>query len=339
MRDMRLVLLLVPAFLAASPARADPRPLGVFEQTLGRFDRDTLQPVGPALELGEAHTGPVLEHGARRFAIGVSSPGLEGVPETGAGRVGLWVVDAAVITVQRQIRTGIAAEAVVFPGKVAAVLQDGALVVVDPDDGRILSRRDVGYSDSIPHGVEAGGRGVLVNEIHRGRSVEVAVVAASGRVRTATIPLPGVGRKVGLTSDGRRAYIAGNHRIAVLDPATLHVTTRRFDGSASSAAFADGRLALAGPGGLRLYDAGSWRPLARDRTSDTVFAAGRAIIAGGAGHVSARTLAGRRLWRASGNVQAVAAGRVYTRREILDAKTGARVGTHPENYTSISLIG
>ncbi|MDA0172120.1 PQQ-like beta-propeller repeat protein [Solirubrobacter taibaiensis] len=337
---MRRVLMLVLTVLVlAPPAARAQQPLGVVDHTLARFDRDTLQPVGPVIEAGETHSMPVMAPGGGRFALGVSSSGEPGIPETGRGRVGLWVVDAGAMRIERQIRTGIAAESVVFPGKVAAVLQDGALVVVDPQNGRIVSRRQVGFSFGTPQGVHASGRGVIVNEIRRGRGVEVVVVSASGAVRTAFARMPGVERIVGLASDGTRAYIVGNRRIAVLDPRTMRVRTRRFDGNARSAVVAGGSLAVAGPGGLRMYDVANWRLLARDNRSAFVYASGNTVVASGEGRITTRDSAsGRVLWRASGSVGAVAAGRVYAQPAVLDAATGARVGTHPVPNTLLRLL-
>lgn len=334
---MRLALGLIVLLLAPAAAGAQPRPLGVVEQTLARFDRDTLAPVGRTVELVEPHTSPVMAPGGRRFAIGVSHPGLPDVPVTGPGRVGLWLVDAATLGVERQIRTGIAAEAVVYPGKVAAVLQNGDLVVVDPESGKI-SRRRVGFSFGAPEGVHAGGHGVMVDEIRRGRGAEVVVIARNGSVRTAFVRLPGVGRRVALASDGKRAYIVGKRRIAVLDPATLRVTTRRFDGAGTSAAVAGGSLAISGPAGLRVFDLKTWRLLARERRGSAVYASGSRFIVAGGGRIAARDASGRVLWRTTADLAGVAAGRVYAQPAVLDAATGERVGTHPQTHSWLRLI-
>lgn len=336
---MRLALaVIVSALVLCAPARAQERPLGVVDQTLARFDRDTLQPTAPTIPIPEAHAMPIMGPGGTRLVLGVSSPGEPGVPTTGQGRVGLLVVDPAAMRVERQIRAGIAAESVVFPGMIAAVLQDGALIVVDPDDGRIVSRREVGFSFGTPGGAHVAGRGVLVNQVRRGRGVEVVVVSAGGHIRTTFVRLPGVGRTVALAVSDDRAYIVGNRRIAVLDPKTLAVRTHRFDGSVTTAAYADGALAIGGASGLRIYDTTTWRLRARDDHSSNVFASGRTLIASGRGHVTARDPAGSELWRADGNAAAVAAGRVYARPAVLDVATGERVGTHPESHFQLRLI-
>jgi len=332
-------MLVLTVLVLAPPAARAQQPLGVVDQSLARFDRDTLQPVGPVIETAETHAFPIMGPGARRFAIGVSSPGEPDIPETGRGRVGLWVVDVTAMRIKRQIRTGIAAGSVVFPGKVAAVLQNGALVVVDPDSGRIIRRRQVGFSFGTPQGVHAGGRGVIVNEIRRGRGVEVIVVSASGAVRTAYVRMPGVKRTVGLASDGERAYVVGHRRIAVFDSRTRRASVRRVDGDARSAVTAGGSLAVAGPSGLRIYDSSTWRLLAHDDSSESVHVSGTTVIASGDGKVTAREAAsGRVVWRAAGSVAAVAAGRVYAQPAVLDAATGERVGTHPVPNTLLRLL-
>ena len=336
---MRLMLTFVSALLLCAPSAASAQqPLGVVDQTLARFDRDSLQPVGPTIEAAETHTHPIMQPGAKRFAIGVSSSGEPGIPTSGQGRVGLWIVDAEAMRVERQIRAGIAAESVVFPGMVAAVLQDGALIVVDPNSGRIVSRRRVGFSFGTPDGVHVRGRGVMVNEIRRGRGVEVIVVSRSGAVRTAFVRMPGVRRSVALATDGDRAYIVGNRRIAALDPTTLRVSTRRFDGITTTAAVAGRTLAIGGPRGLRMYDTKTWRLLARDNRSASVFASGSVIVASGKGRTAAHDASGRVLWRSVGSAAAVAAGRVYAQPAVLDVATGKRVGTHPEPNTLLRLI-
>lgn len=335
----RRLAIAVSALVLGAPGGAlAQQPLGLVDQTLAWRDRDTLAPAGPVIEVAEAHTAPVMGPGGRRFALGVSSPGEPGIPSTGRGRVGLLVVDAQRLPVQRQVRAGIVAEAVVFPGMIGAVLQDGALLVVDPDNGRIVSRRHVGYSAGTPDGVHVAGRGVLVNEVRRGRGVEVVVVSASGRVRTRFVRLPGVRRTVALTAGHGRAYIVGHRRIAVLDPTTLRVATRRFDGTATSAAYADGALVVGGPRGLRLYDTTTWRALAQDEGSTHVYASGGTFIASGEGRVTAHARDGQALWRAAGNAVAVAAGRVYASPAVLDATTGERVGTHPQTHTVLRVV-
>jgi hypothetical protein len=121
--------------ILAAPALAAPEPFGVVEQTLGRFDRDTLVPIGVS-----ANPGP----GA--------GPG---------GRVGLWIVEPSRMQVEHAVQTRIAAEAVAYPGVVAALLQNGRLITVNPRTGAITARHAVGYSSCAPPAVQlANGRKV-----------------------------------------------------------------------------------------------------------------------------------------------------------------------------------
>src|SRR4051812_18723463 len=110
--------------IAPAAARAQ-TPVGIVENALGRFDRDTLQPAGPVVALREPHARPVFSPDGERFAVGLSKAGTSTTP-----RIGLWIVDPDRMTVEREVHTGIAAEAVVYPGVVAALLQNGELLIV-----------------------------------------------------------------------------------------------------------------------------------------------------------------------------------------------------------------
>ena len=116
---MRLALAAatLSTLIAAGPAPAAREPLGIVEQTLGRFEPDTLAPVGARIDIAEPHTGPVLSPAGDLFALGVSAdPGPGAGP---GGRVGLWIVDPSRMTVEHAVQTGIAAETVPrMPGTV-----------------------------------------------------------------------------------------------------------------------------------------------------------------------------------------------------------------------------
>jgi outer membrane protein assembly factor BamB len=329
-----LVLALAPAGAAAQ------EPLGVVENTLGRFDRDSLRPVGPTISVGEPHTGPAVSRGGGRFALGVSSPGSAGLP--GVGRVGLWIVDATAMTVTHEVRTGIAAEAVVYPGVVAALLQDGGLIVVDPDTGRIRRRRAIGYSSCAPPAVQAARRGIIVNQLRPG-GAEVAVIEPTGQVHTVFVPMDTAAarcRRVSLVAGGDRAYIVGRDRIVALDPRTRRTRTHRLGGLGRerSAAAVPGGLAVASERGLRLIDTVTWKVRWRDTRTRSVLASGNTVIATGGGVTAFDARTGRVRWRAPGRAAAVAAGRVYAQPGVLDLRTGARRGTHPTVTTAIRLV-
>jgi hypothetical protein len=325
---------LLASLAVPAAARAQEQPLGIVAQTFGRFDRDTLTPVAPSLDLPEPHAQPVFSPDGRRLAVGLSSPGTS----DGTGRVGLWIVDPARMTVLHEVRTGIAAEAVVYPGVVAGLLQNGQLVIVDPANGKIRSRRQVGRTSCAPAAVQTADRGVIVNEVGRDK-VEVTIVEPRGRLHTLRLPLKTPDRhcrKVGLAANGTHAYVTGRTAVAEIDPVTRHVNITRVAGGGTAAAVVPGGVAMAGPSGLTVVDTTTWKTRWRDRSARSVEASGATVLGTGGGTVKARDAkSGRLFWRASGSVQAVAAGRVYAQPAVLDLATGEQVGTHPFVYSAI----
>jgi outer membrane protein assembly factor BamB len=322
------------AVVLVAPAAAGAQtPLGIVEQTLGRFDRDTLQPVGPVLALPEPHAQPVFSPDGERFALGLSKAG-----ENGTTRIGLWIVDPDGMTVEHEVHTGIAAEAVVYPGVVAALLQNGELLVVDPKTGSIRSRRGIGRTSCAPEAVQLPRRGVIVNEVRAG-AVEVTMVNADGRVRTLTIRMRTPERhcrKVAVAASRTRVYIAGTDSVVELDPVNRRVRKHRFAGG-TGAAVVPGGLAVAGSGGVTVLDTSTWKTRWRDRSARSVLASGNTVIATG-GDVRARDArTGTLRWRASGQALAVVSGRVYAQPAVLDLRTGERVGTHPQTTSRFSF--
>ncbi|HEY6892042.1 MAG TPA: hypothetical protein VI300_29840, partial [Solirubrobacter sp.] len=312
-----------------------PTPLGIVEQTFGHFDRDTLAPIAPSLPLPEPHARPVFSPDERRLALGLSAPGAGG-----NGRVGVWIVDPAHVKVLHAVETGIAAEAVVYPGVVAALLQNGQLAIIDPESGKIRSRKAVGRTSCAPEAVQTKDRGVIVNEI-RGDEVEVTIVDPRGAVHTLRLPFKTAQRtcrKVGLAADATRAYVTTAHRIAAIDPVTRHVETVRFTGG-TDADVVPGGLAIAGTQGLAVVDTSTWKTRWRDRSARNVQTAANTVIGTGARKITARDArTGRVLWRKPGSAQAVAAGRVYAQPAVLDLATGEQVGTHPEVFSAIRFV-
>jgi outer membrane protein assembly factor BamB len=288
----------------------------------------------------EPHTGPAISPRGDRLALGVSSNGSPGLP--GTGRVGLWIVDSQTMTITREVRTGIAAEAVVYPGVVAALLQDGRLLVVDPKSGRIRSQRSVGYSQCAPQAIQAAGRGIIVNQLHPG-GAEVAVIGPAGDVRTRFVAIDTAAarcRRVALISSGDRAYIIGRDRVVALDPQTLRTTSHRVGdlGQERSAAAVPGGLAIASEQGLRILDTATWNVRWRDPAARWVLASGNTIIATGSDIRALDARTGRVRWRGPGRAAAVAAGRVYAQKRVLDLLTGEVRGTHPTVLTAIRLV-
>jgi len=338
------------ALAATAPAAHAQQPLGVVEQTLGRFDRDTLAPLEPSLPVGEPHAAPVLSPAGDRLAMGVSAPATS---RGAGGRVGLWIVDPARMKVLHAIRTGIAAEAVAFPGVVAALLQDGRLVVVGPATGAIVRDRRIGYSGCAPEAVEVGRTAVFVNQI-RANAVEVTTVGARGRVRSARVAIEvastGVRcRPALLVADPqrRRVLVVGAARVAAVDVATLRSRSHPIGDRGrdrSAALVAGSALAVAGERGLRLLDLRTWRTRWRDRAARAVLAAGDTVLGFGSALHARAAQDGGMLWRRPGRVApaAIASGRVYvqsrTKLLSLDVATGREAGSRPPVLTRIRFV-
>ncbi|HEV2815156.1 MAG TPA: hypothetical protein VGW10_18015, partial [Solirubrobacteraceae bacterium] len=258
---MRLALVVMLVLAAVPSAARAQQPLGIVDQTLARFDRDTLAPDGPSLEVPEPHTAPVLSPDRERLVIGVSTNPEPGAPSV--GRVGVFVVDAQRMAVVHAIQAGIAAEAVAYPGVVAAVLQDGRLIVVDPESGAITYDAPIGHSRCAPEAVQVGRTAVFVNEVFA-RGVEVTTVGARGRVRSARIPLEVDSRGGGcyaaaLVADParRRVLVAGATRVAAVTIPSLRPRSHRIGDRSPgrTAELVRGRgLAVAGRRGLRVLD-------------------------------------------------------------------------------------
>ena len=320
-------------------------PLGVVDQTLARFDRDTLTPIRPALDIVEPHAAPVLSPTGDRLAVGVSEPPPSGT----GGRVGLWVVDPARMEVLHRVQAGIAVEALAFPGVVAALTQGGDLLVVDPRTGAIVRRRRVGYSHCGPPAVLAGRTAVFVNEVLP-RAVELTTVNPGGATRSRRVPLrtdaraPGC-RSAPLVADGGRVLVVGATDVASIDVATLRSKRHPIGdrGAArTAAATPGGGLAVAGEQGLRVLDTRSWRLRWRDRRARYVTASGSTVLSVGDGLRARDAATGRRRWRVRttpDSIVTTAAGRVYVQGRgpirILALSSGRQAGSHPQLTTTL----
>jgi hypothetical protein len=345
-KTRRVARRLAACALLVFPASAGAQePIGFAAGAFGRFDRDTLSPLAPSLALAEPHARPVFSPDGRRIAVGLSAPGDR------TGRIGVWIVDPARMRVEHAVATGIAAEAVVYPGVVGAQLQDGRLVIIDPETGAIRSTRRVGWPACGPEAVHAAGRGVLVTAIRRSSST-VTIVEPAGALHRVTIPFGATGscRRVGLAAGATRVYVTGPRAVAELDPRTRRVTVHRVP-AGTSVATVPGGLAVAGARGLRVLDTRTWRTRWRDPTPRSVTASGNTVLGSGsearaavaargaAGVIVARDAAtGRLRWRSAGGVLAAVGGRVYTRDATLDLRTGARVGTYAPIYGGVGLL-
>jgi hypothetical protein len=98
---------------------------------LARFAPQTLKPVSRAVKVGEYHQ-----------AWSIAPDGLWLAVARGGQGIGIDIVDLKRMTIARQLRTGIAAEALdwVAPRRLVASLQRGGTVVADPWTGQILRR-------------------------------------------------------------------------------------------------------------------------------------------------------------------------------------------------------
>jgi hypothetical protein len=332
--------------MAASLAAATS--LGVFGHTLARFDRDTLQPVGPQTPIIEPHARGVLSPDGKRLAMGVStSP-----PPGQRGRIGLWIVDAAKLRVVHQVSTGIAAEAVAFPGVVAALLQGGELVIVDPATGQITARRRTGADSLCGPRSEAFAGGAVVPLLGPGANPRLALVDARGRIRVVRLRLR-VGRgtcpTMGLAVDraGNRAFAAtGDGQVAEVSLRTRRVRYHRTDVRTSAprwrAAWVPGAgLAVVAAGsGLHMLDPKTWRTRWRARDAKDLALSGTTLVTAGDG-VRAYEPDGHRRFHALGRRAVgwfeVAAGLVYADDgrglNVLDLGSGrVRSRLPPTNY-------
>lgn len=180
-RCLRLLALLAPLAATLAGGVAIAAPLGGFGGIVAEVDRNTLMPSGPVREVLEPHAPAMYAPDRSHFAMGLSMNG-------GAKRIGLWIVRAGSLEVRHAVRTGIATEDVAFPGVVAGLLQNGDLVVVDPDSGRIGQRHRFRSTQECGsrRPVQQDGRAVFPI-LRPGERVKLAIVSAKGKVRV--IPL------------------------------------------------------------------------------------------------------------------------------------------------------
>jgi hypothetical protein len=327
--------LVVAAFLLAfapAAAVAAPRPVGVVGETLGRFDRDSLALSGEGTPVLEPHAPGVLSPDGRRVAMGLSMAPPAGV----SGRIGLWIVDSKTLHVVHAVPTGIAAEQVAYPGVVAALLQSGALVVVNPDTGEITHRYEL-HTGSICTARPASYPGGAVFLL-AGSPLRLANVDAAGRVHIVTL---GRLRSANCSSFAlavdparRQAYVAAGDKVAEVALATRHVRYHAVRGSRTGRRVArwvpGAGLAVAGGGKLRLLDPRTWRTRWSVPGATGVAVTGTSVLAVGDG-VRAYSYSGRLRYRAlrgeTIDALELAAGRAYAQSlqhvTVLDAATGA----------------
>jgi hypothetical protein len=194
-------------------------------------NRRTLQPGVPWTELGEYHDAWSLSPDRRLAAFGISAPGDE-------GRIGIRVIDLGTFQIVKDIAAGIAAEAVgwIAPDRLAAFLQSGEVIVVDPASGEELAREALGATSCPFTPQNAVTRLGFVFVVAVAGSARLVVADAQGRVRTVRLgdislgEAHGICQEAGLAVDRRRlvAYVVGaGAPVAAIDLRTLRVTRHR----------------------------------------------------------------------------------------------------------------
>lgn len=209
---------------------------------LARLDALSLTPVSKTLEVGEYHHAWSLSPDASQLAVARGGQGI-----------GIQIVDLESMQLVREVRTGIAAEALgwLAPRLLVAALQRGGTVIVDPVNGRIL-RRWTGYSFPQASARIADGLVMLLPRLHKSRpglplipvagAPRLAVVDAQGRLQSVRLTRIRLGVKfrdgyqyadrAGLAVDAvhRRAYIfAADAPVARVDLRQMHVSYRRLE--------------------------------------------------------------------------------------------------------------
>jgi hypothetical protein len=214
----------------------------------------TLAVVGPALEIVELHTEPVLAPGGERAVFGMSAPN----PAGRGPRIGMRIVDAQTMAAT-DVATGIAAESVGWlgPTRAAALVQSGQVVVVDATSGAILRRRTVpvavlgsGFPPPAAFDATGGGRVLVVGS--GGRVAELRGSDLVMRFRRLRGARPGGHVRSAAMWDARR-LVAGSPGRGAWSIDTRTWRTTRLAARGGEVAVAGGTVAIAGArAGLRL---------------------------------------------------------------------------------------
>jgi hypothetical protein len=288
---------------------------------LAPVDRRSLEAGVPWADLGEYHAAWSVSPDGRMAAFGISA----------AGRrigIGIRVIDLATLRTVKDLEVGIVAEAVgwLAPDRLAAFLQSGEVVVVDPLSGREVSRKALGAIScpfAPPSAVTRAGFVLLTPDAGVARLV---VADGDGRVRSARLTRfalgegRGVCERAGLAVDRARlvAYVVGARTlIAEVDLRTMRVREHRLAAAprllsttgcptcgAQRAAvwLGGGRLAVAGvnaraqtasrftirPGGAAVVDTRRWTGRSIARHAGAVLRAGDHLVVYDGRHPSMR---------------------------------------------------
>lgn len=174
-----------PSHLARPPFLAVVQRSGNHPAVLARLDPLTLRPVSRQVVVGEYHDAWSRSPDGSRIALGRGGQGI-----------GVSIADLRTMRLVRQVRTGIAAEALgwLAPRRLVAALQRGGTVLVDPDTGRTVRRwPSFSFPDAsapVRHGL------VMLFPRLRKAGIGVPLARVSGTMRLAIVDAPGRLRSV-----------------------------------------------------------------------------------------------------------------------------------------------
>ena len=299
-------------------------PVSGVRTRVGCFDALSLRPTSAPVVIFEYHDAWSASPDGTRVAVGMSAPGRE-------GRIGVQVVDLVRGTIELEVMTGIAAEAVAWltERRLVAALQRGGIVLIDPVSGAIV-KRWAGWRVLDAVATRTRRRFVMLEPGQRAR---LAAVDRSGRLRSVSLRLAALGRRgrAALVADpvGEHAYVLTGGRTAVdVDLRRMRVGTRRLRPEPRAGSekgpkpgevrqregiwLGDGLLAISGrdffprgrrgartvPAGASTIDTKSWAVRRVDAKATGVASAPGRLIAYGQRGLRAYTLHGRRVFEA-----------------------------------------
>ena len=281
---------------------------------IGCFDPLSLRPAFRPVRIFEYHHAWNASPDGRRVALGMSAPGRQ-------GRIGVRIVNLARGTIDVDVETGVAAEAIAWltDRRLVAGLQRGGIVLIDPVSGAIVTRW-AGWSALDAPSTRTRRRFVMLEP--GPRVSRLVTVDRAGSLRSVSLRLPrrrrrGNRDRPALVADpaNERAYVLTGGRTALaIDLRTMRVRRRRLGGARpadlrhrNAIWLGGGRLAFSGedfrgrrltttPVGAFIVDTRTWKVRRVDaRASGVAVARGR-LFAYGADGLRAYTRGGRRMY-------------------------------------------
>lgn len=275
---------------------------------LTRLDRRSLEPVGPAVSLGEYHWTSSLSPDGSQLALGISAP-------RPTGRVGMAIVDLERMEAVVEVVTGIAAEAVAWlgPNRVVAALQRGGIVVADSTSGEVVRRWPEPFRPPNSPPVAKTERGVIFLLVHPSEPTAARLVLVEDSEHARFLSLDSIAtyawrnadegvllfESAGLAvdaGDDRAFVVAPGAPVAEVNLRNMSVSYHEVEGldrrgqggwrqcllleNAVMAVFGadlvpEGKRAVRVPAGLALIDMRTWRARTVDRE------ASRAVVVSG----------------------------------------------------------